>query len=321
MLAQVQVEHRRLRRRLKYFFSRPGFANAELDSFTRRAKAYGELAVVGGLVRDLWLGGVRKFRSDVDFVIHPRNLAQFDAMMAEEGATLNRFGGYRLSLERWKVDIWPLQRTWAAVAGHRRVDSFEDLLGVTFFNWDAAVYSLTEYKLLTSRRYFDNLDARTLSINLEPNPNPLGNAVRALRYAYRWRAQFTRDLAAHVLRAIDENGMDTLLKAEFQSFSLPLISPSALTVAQERLRVQLADITVTRLAPFLDETTIRDEQYNLSVNYTGKGRDNEHQQADHHKMFMTNRSKSPRARGRTTANGIDCGLFPKQQRYWGETRV
>jgi hypothetical protein len=286
-------------------------ANIELGSFTQRAKTYGELAVVGGLVRDLWLGGVRKFRSDVDFVIHPRSLAKFDAMMAEEGATLNRFGGYRLSLERWKIDIWPLQRTWAAMAGHRRVESFEDLLGVTFFNWDAAVYSLTEGKLLTPRRYFHNLGARTLSINLEPNPNPLGNAVRALRYAHRWRAQFTRDLAAHVLHAIDENGVDTLMKAELQSFSIPLINPTALALAQERLRVHLADVTVTRLAPFLDEASIHDEQFNLAVRCTEERGDNGRQYADRHKIFMINSSNRSRARRRNTAHEIECGLFPR----------
>src|SRR5205085_9278011 len=132
----------------------------------------------------------RAFKSDVDFVIDPVSLVEFDRSLQAAGGRTNRFGGYSLSLGVWKADVWALPRTWAAVAGHRPVRRFEDLRGITYFNWDAVIYTLDDHRIIASERYFDDVRERILEVNLAPNPNRLGNALRALRYAWRWEAYF-----------------------------------------------------------------------------------------------------------------------------------
>jgi hypothetical protein len=139
-------------------------------------------------------------------------------------AEINKFGGYGISLNRWKVDGWPLERTWAAVAGHVAISGLHDLVDVTFFDWDAILYSVANQKLVWGRSYFDRVRERVIDINLEPNPNPLGNAVRALRYAYRWDAALGKRLAAFVAKQIRDNGWGTIVAIERNSFPNPVLS-------------------------------------------------------------------------------------------------
>lgn len=211
-------ESERLRRRAKYFFGAKSRRRGEVAEFASILTDYGPIAVVGGMLRELLLGGNRSFSSDVDFVVMPASTIQFEQCMEKMRATRNRFGGYGLTLSRWKVDVWPLQKTWAAEAGHVSVQDFSDVVRTTFFNWDAILYLLHDHAVIASTDYFDALARRYLEINLEPNPNPIGNAVRALRYAWRWHASFGPRLAQHVHCQIQEHGWQKLVSAEHKSF-------------------------------------------------------------------------------------------------------
>jgi uncharacterized phage-associated protein len=214
---------------------RRAFARGLPYDFFTELKAAGELALIGGALRDAYLQGIRNFESDFDFVLHPRNLSEVAHLMGRYNAVENRFGGYRLELDRWKIDVWSLQNTWAQTSGHRRVDSFEDLLSVTFFDWDAVVYNLSTCRIIVDSKYFERIDSGILDVNLLPNPNPLGNAVRALRYAKRWGAAFGATLAKHVYDMLREHGISGFLDAERNSFRNTLLEQASLSLATEEL--------------------------------------------------------------------------------------
>ncbi len=216
-------EEARLKSRLSYFFRSERRSRAQVHAFAQGLLDLGQVVVIGGLIRDLYLAGNRDFESDIDFVVQPESLPQFERIMDQLGAVRNRFGGYGLQLEKWKVDVWPLERTWAAVNGHADLSNLQDLVKVTFFNWDAVLYSVGENKLVADRFYFDRLASRYLEINLEPNPNPLGNAVRAIRYAARWEALVGPKLANHIARQIRDCGWQSLVVAERASFRHTLL--------------------------------------------------------------------------------------------------
>ena len=191
----------------------------EVAEFVNILSRLGPVAAIGGMLRDLYLSGNRGFISDVDFVIHPDSLRSFDSLMARIGAKRTRFGGRRLCLGHWKADVWPLQRTWAHLKGHVEIKTFDDLTNATFFDWDAIVYVIHENRLIASPSYYNRIDNRILDVNLHPNPNPLGNAVRALRYAWRWQATLGPRLANHVLIQAHDCGWDALTAAEETAFS------------------------------------------------------------------------------------------------------
>ena len=221
MLARPhQVNDRlRLKKRVDYFFRSETRDRNEVARFAEQMSDLGQVAIIGGMLRNLYLEGTREFVSDVDFVIDCHSILEFERAMGTLNAQRNRFGGFGIDLNKWKVDIWPLQKTWAAVEGHLKVEKLDDLINATFFNWDEAIYRLNDHKLTTAPQYFEWLSRRLLEINLEANPNPMGNAIRAFRYAWRWNANFGPRLARHVLSQIVDRGWEAFLASERSSFS------------------------------------------------------------------------------------------------------
>ncbi len=153
---------RLLKRKLNYFFSTHYRARDDIQATLSQLRALGQLALVGGMMRHLALFGNAGFRSDLDFVINPWNIEDFEKKMLSMGAKENRFGGYSLPSRKWQIDVWPLQRTWARVAGHVPVRTFNDLRQATFFTSDAIVYHLSSRTAVTTTDYFEKLNSRIL---------------------------------------------------------------------------------------------------------------------------------------------------------------
>jgi|SRR5208337_1150503 len=209
---------RLLEKRVSYFFASHRRGRDDVRRTLRKLDGIGPLVVIGGMLRDLALFGNAHFRSDLDFVIDPIEPDLFERKMNEMGAVLNRFGGYSLPARKWRVDVWSLQKTWAQTAGYITIKDFDDLTYATFFSCDAILYDLSTKKITASDDYFAQMGRRIIEINLRPNPNPHGNAVRAFRYAilkgFRWGPQLTRFVA----EMIDEGGWDSLADRERNSF-------------------------------------------------------------------------------------------------------
>ena len=193
-----------LEHRLAYFFRSPRRRRGQVHEMVGQLQKLRPVVVIGGLIRDLTLHSNLEFRSDVDLVVDPMNLEVFESFIISRGGKRNRFGGYSWSSSHWRIDVWALRGTWAHQAGHVRVEEFRDLIKVTFFDCDAVLYDLQSKRVVARRGYFENLQNRIVEVNLLPNPNPLGNAVRALRYAvireFRWGPRLTRFMAEQIER-------------------------------------------------------------------------------------------------------------------------
>lgn len=207
-----------LEKKVKYFFSSPYRGREDVRASLHKLRRFGRLALVGGMLRDISLFGNAGFMSDLDFVIIPYDLEAFEKHMEASGAKTNRFGGYGLSSHRWQIDVWPLQKSWAHVKGHVKLSTINDLRRATFFNCDAIVYDIESRSVRASQGYFENLTQRVLEINLEPNPNPSGSSVRAVRYALLKGFQWGPKLSRYVAETVDAVGWDALVEGEFSSF-------------------------------------------------------------------------------------------------------
>lgn len=207
-----------LRRRLSCFLGDAREGRRSVGELICQLEPFGEVAIVGGMLRDLLLKDrYGAFSSDVDLVVDAPDSPALRAVLERHGAVANRFGGYALDTA-WKSDVWLLGSTWAHVAGHRRVSRIEDLLETTFFNWDAVIYSPSRKRIMCRPGYLEDLDGRMLDINLEPNPNPLGSCVRTLRAAVQWGATVSPRLAELCAAVIAEHGTAAVVAAETRSY-------------------------------------------------------------------------------------------------------
>lgn len=159
-----------------------------------RLMMIGDVAVIGGLVRDIALYGVDdRPISDIDLVVSGDS-RKLDKIAQDLKAIPNRFGGYSVKSDGFKVDFWSLNKTWAKTAGHVKIKSLVELPQSTFFDWDAIVYVINTNRSYAISRYIERLNSRVLDINLLNNPSIKGNLVRALRRIMMWDARPSKRL-------------------------------------------------------------------------------------------------------------------------------
>lgn len=226
-----------LKQRVNRFVSSPEkYKEYSAKGFFKDVEELGETAIFGGMLRDLSLGSIRAFSSDIDLVIETDDDSGLASKMEKYGAIKNSFGGYRLQFHKWKIDIWSLRKTWAFKEGLVKEESFESLLKTTFFDWDAIVLNLTKSKVLSIDNYLEKLADRVVDINLKENPNNIGIIVRALRLLEKRNAKFTWDLSVHVFNGIESYGLFKILEDEQDSYNYNLLSESFISSVHMELR-------------------------------------------------------------------------------------
>ncbi|MEM9460434.1 MAG: hypothetical protein AAGF11_40070 [Myxococcota bacterium] len=215
-----------LRKRIRRFF-RDKPALLELIS---KLETIAPVAVFGGLLRDASVFGMRKFTSDIDLVIEREDDSQFHHLLHDIEHSINRFGGYRLIVGGWCVDLWPLGTTWAIKQGLVVGSNLDVLPKTTFFSCDAIAFDLTRRVLYQSNHYRHWVDERFLDINLLDNPNYLGSTVRALRFlATVEELQVGPRLVDFLRSSLQTFTYDQICSKEASSYSAPILHTGWIT--------------------------------------------------------------------------------------------
>lgn len=240
---------RQLEKRVRYFFSSSYRGRSDVHKTLRELQCMGKVVLIGGMLRDLALFGNSGFCSDLDFVIDPEDPDYFEEWMLSIGAKINRFGGYSLLCRKWKVDVWSLRQTWAHSAGHVNVKTFNDLRKATFFSCDAIIYDVSTRTITATEDYFERLRKLELDVNLRPNPNPIGNAVRAFRYALLKGFLWAPDLAKFVSETLEEYSWDSVLERESRSFESKYIECLNRNALERNLNSYLSQHAADNFSP------------------------------------------------------------------------
>ncbi len=224
-----------MKRKVNYFLSSPKLGRPEVKNLLDQLQGLGDVGIFGGMLRDLSLLGNEGFDSDIDLVVDAGNEGELDALLRPYRPTQNKFGGYRLKLSRWAVDIWLLKSTWAFKKGYVEDSTFADLCKTTFFDWDGIVYKVGDGTILTVDGYFDHINEKLLDINLENNPNPMGNIVKAFRYREKYGAGFSNRLAKYIYENLEDFDPDRISTYENKSHDWPVLSSNIISRIFEEL--------------------------------------------------------------------------------------
>jgi hypothetical protein len=159
----------------------PSKSIVEFLNFLSDVVPDGDVYLFGGVLRDVALFGRRGFTSDIDLVVE----GDWDhcvKYLASLGAQQNKFGGFRLEVAGWPVDIWNAADTWAIRQGFVTYRSIASLTETTVLNWDAILMNWRTGAFVCRESYLQELRERTLDVVLVANPNPLGMTVRVFRH-------------------------------------------------------------------------------------------------------------------------------------------
>ena len=194
MVSPLKVK-KSVRRYLGYESLERGLLKRTLDHVSQNLE---EAIIFGGMIREFGLGNTRFFKSDIDIVSLSSRLEIY-AAIKDYSPKLNKFGGFRFSVGTQLFDIWSFNDTWAFRAGLVKAASINDIVKTTFFNLDAAAFSLQSKELLHSDDYAEALRARLLDLNLQENPSPASMARRAMRMVVENELSVSRRLAEYIV--------------------------------------------------------------------------------------------------------------------------
>jgi len=202
----------------------------------------GDVYLFGGVLRDLALYGKKGFTSDIDLVVEG-DWSDLVNYIEHLGARKNKFGGYRLIVGDWPVDIWNARDTWAIKQAHVAYTGIASLLDTTVLNWDAVLMNWRTGTFVAHPDYLEMLQKRTLHIVLEQNPNPLGMAVRVFRHLCMKDARRISAAAANYLaRCTHTYTFDQLRQSELKSYGRSNIELAHYQTFKNFAEIEITDV-------------------------------------------------------------------------------
>ena len=226
----------------------PTSSISEFLEYMCAALPTGDLYLFGGVLRDLALFGQRGFSSDIDIVVDDDDWTHLVKYLISRGVTQNRFGGFRLKVNEWPIDIWTARETWAIREGLVEYHGIESLTETTILNWDAILLNWRTKRIICNPDYFRQIKGRVMDVVLTENPNPLGAAVRAFRHlCLKDAKRLTTRAAKYLADAAHEYPDETIIKSEIDSYRDSIIDPAILgffrhmdTSSEDLIRRQFA---------------------------------------------------------------------------------
>lgn len=191
--------------------------------FISAAMPDGDVYLFGGILRDLALLGRKGFNSDIDLVVEGdwSNLVTY---LKRLKARKNKFGGYRLMVGGWPIDIWNAKETWAIKQGLVPYKDIASLTNTTVLNWDAILMSWRTRQFICRKNYFEEINSRVLDVVLEKNPNPLGMAIRVFRhFCLKDAKKITPSAVRYLANCAKSYSFEEIKNAELRSYDNPII--------------------------------------------------------------------------------------------------
>lgn len=158
-----------------------------------------DLAIFGGMIRDLTLGRPEFFNSDIDLV-SSASAEEIYCAIRNYSPVRNRFGGYRFFFLGRPYDIWSLEDTWAVREGYVNAKCIEDLCRTTFFTTDAAIFNINSECFYLPKFCRQSIRRKILDINLIHNPYPAKMAMKAIDLSVKRGFKLSPGLCEYVLR-------------------------------------------------------------------------------------------------------------------------
>lgn len=182
-----------------------------------------EFFLFGGMLRDLAIFGINGFNSDID-IVTVGDWPDVSRLLDKYGATKNKFGGYRLQVKDWDIDIWNAEETWAIKNGFVHFDGIQSLQRTTILNWDSILMNWRTKEVICDEKYFDDINGRVLDVKLFENPDPEGMLVRILRHFHLKDAKkFSKRAIEYLTLLTNEIEFEDLNRREKKSYGENII--------------------------------------------------------------------------------------------------
>lgn len=171
--------------------------DASIAQMLHRIKSSGDVSILGGALRD-W--SLNRQPRDIDVVVNC-SASKLDDLLQHK-AKKNRFGGFKIELNKVEFDIWNLDSTWAFKNDPKFNKKMEEVPETVFLNIDAIMFDLCSNKIL-DKGFEQAMESKLLDIVYEPNPYPYLCVSKALIALHKYDMRPSKRLADFIRVQLD----------------------------------------------------------------------------------------------------------------------
>ena len=163
-------------------------------------KSRTDVYIFSGIIRDYFLN-IESIR-DLDIVLGKKIDFELINKYIFPNITvkINSFGGYKILINGFRVDIWSIDNTWGII-NERKNASKQSLINSAFFNFSAILYHLNIEEFYCDNTFVSFLRNEEIDIVYEKNPNISLCFINALYY----KNKISMPLSAKLKRWIKTN--------------------------------------------------------------------------------------------------------------------
>ncbi len=171
--------------------------------------------IFSGVIRNFFLN-IQEAR-DLDIIIDKE--VNIDHYFPKSSYYKNSFGGYKATVNNFKIDMWFLRNTWA-LNNHQtflHLDLPSIIPATSFFNFSSILYSLNEGKFFYTKYFLQFLRDKKIDIVFKPNPNIPLCIVNSFYYSEKYHLKLSKKLIKFI-HEMYVNGISDFEKAQEKHF-------------------------------------------------------------------------------------------------------
>lgn len=180
--------------------------NSDIKSVFVSLEELGDLIIIGGAIRDIGVMNINP--RDIDIIIDTDYGEVLESIFKGYRYTRNRFGGFKLLLDKMELDIWSIDNNWAFKNKFLETKA-EKIKDGIFYNIDSIVLNLS--KDYYEAFYFNEaVRNKKLDIILDEkliskNPSKSTNILRAFLLKEKYDLDFSERLVEYILEWVNNS--------------------------------------------------------------------------------------------------------------------
>jgi len=208
----------------------------ETSQFINKLKQHTSLYLFSGIIRDFFLAKNEVFR-DID-LIYDIDI-NLENIFPKYNFEKNSFGGYKVHIGKYIIDIWNLNETWGLKKGQLTLEfnKLHKLPDTTFFNFSSIIYSLKENEFIIGKPFLNFLKKEEIDIVLDDNPYPELCIINTIYYQKKLNYKLSKRLKNYILHTIEELSPSKLLNIQIKHFNKIMFTKDEIFSFRDKLEM------------------------------------------------------------------------------------
>lgn len=192
----------------------------EVLNLIYKLEEYSSVYLFSGIIRDFFVSPNNSFR-DIDLIYDTDNNLVIEELFLDYKFNKNSFGGYKILINNYTVDIWNLKDTWGLKKGQLTFEFnyLNKLPDTAFFNFSSIVYSLNENSFIIGKPFLNFLQRKEIDLVMEENPFPELCVINTIYFKKRLNFKLSNKLIDYITNQIEQVRISDLFYIQIKHYN------------------------------------------------------------------------------------------------------